>query len=107
MHVLETDIFDSPIIDEVSLFPKPLTKIDRINKQNKDYSQYKSISNSEYSTPRNATVLSNLRGSVLIPESPQLVMSPKRVFVKESGKKDKVFVMDSDRASPMLRAIQS
>ena len=37
VQVLEEDIFASPISDEVCMFPKPLTKLDRFYEQNNGY----------------------------------------------------------------------
>ena len=36
-HVLEDDVFSSPIINKVCLFPKPETKIDQLHKQSINY----------------------------------------------------------------------
>ena len=36
-HVLEKDIFDSPIIDDVCLFPKSMTKIARMSELTSSY----------------------------------------------------------------------
>ena len=57
---------------------------------------------------QNESILSKVRASVMVSDSYHV--SPKRVVMREGGRhnfRDKLLVMQSDRASPMLRAMQS